>query len=56
MEGEVVMVVNEKEMVRAVQVYVDSIYKVKVRVVGVKQKRTSRGMGRFEIRLVGGDK
>jgi len=50
------MVLDKKEMLRVAQVYVDSVYRVPVRVVDVKQVRVSKGMvGRFEIHLRGVD-
>jgi len=53
MIGEVIMLIGGKEMVRAAQVYVDTIYRVPVEVVGVKQRRLRGGKDQFEIRLRG---
>lgn len=45
------MILPREEMLRAVQIYLDSIYKVPVEAVGVKEIRSNKKERRFEIKL-----
>ncbi len=52
MLGEVVMIIPLEEMLRAAQIYLDSVYKVPVEAVGFREVRTNGKKKRFEIKLV----